>query len=211
MNRPIPIVLLLLILSFSSCDKKEKEEVAIPPNAETKKDPDLELLERQEFERLKKLEMGDSGTASSEADSLVSDTTSASGKTEKKSLVQKEKELNKRLDNPKVAVNDYLEFIQRGISEGGNFELNMKKASEQWEKSNTGRFTKNYKDTKKLIIVNEPKVVKQQGDEATVDVTIKKIDLKDGNEVETEMKVRYILAADSKGKWKIRDNKVTTK
>lgn len=111
----------------------------------------------------------------------------------------------------KVAINDYIELLQRGTSDNGSFEQNMKKASDQWEKSNIERFKRNYKDTKKIIVVEEPKVISQKDGDAVVDVRIKKIDNKDGKEVETNMTVRYVLAADSKGKWKIRANKVTSK
>ena len=55
-------------------------------------------------------------------------------------MEEKEKELNKRLDNPKVAVNDYLEYIQRGIADSKTFDANMKKASEVWENRNADSF-----------------------------------------------------------------------
>lgn len=205
---------------LSSCGKKEEQQAYIPPGSEIKKDPEQERLEREEFERLKRLETGDtasvSDTSSSGADtsSVKSDTASASDnnkRQEKKEMVQKEKELNKRLDNPKIAVNDYIEFLQRATSESGSFEQNIKKADAQWQKSNLERFKRNYKDTKKIVVLDEPKVISQNNDEAVVEVKIKKIDMKSEKEVESEMTVRYILAADSKGKWKIKDNKVTTK
>ncbi len=190
----------------------------MPPGQETKKDPEQERLEREEFERLKRLETGDTvsqkDTASFGIDTTTArDTSLASSekKPEKKNLVQKEKELNKRLDNPKVAINDYLEFLQRGTSDNGSFEQNMKKANDQWEKGNIERFKRNYKDTKKIIVVEEPKVISQKDNSAVVDVKIKKVDVKEGKDVETTMTVRYILAADSKGKWKIKENKVTSK
>ena len=208
---------LLILFLLSSCGKKE-ELVYVPPTPEVRKDPEQERLEREEFERLKRLEQGDTSSVNDTSSALTStdsanvkDTASSrSVKKEKKELVQKEKELNRRLDNPKTAVTDYIEYLQRAISGGGDFEQNIKKADEQWEKSNVGRFKRNYKDTKKIVVLEEPKVVSQKGDEAVVEVKISKRDLKDGKEVETNMTVKYILTADSKGKWKIRDNKVTT-
>lgn len=208
---------LLILFLLSSCGKKE-EQVYVPPTPEVRKDPEQERLEREEFERLKRLEQGDTSSVNDTSSALTStdsanvkDTASSkSVKKEKKELVQKEKELNRRLDNPKTAVTDYIEYLQRAISGGGDFEQNIKKADEQWEKSNVGRFKRNYKDTKKIVVLEEPKVVSQKGDEAVVEVKISKRDLKDGKEVETNMTVKYILTADSKGKWKIRDNKVTT-
>ncbi len=220
MTKTLISIFILCVLLISSCGKKEEQQVFVPPGQETKKDPEQERLEREEFERLKRLESGDSAsfkdTVSSGIDtsSAISTDTSSSvteKKQDKKKLVQKEKELNKRLDNPKVAINDYIELLQRGTSDNGSFEQNMKKASDQWEKSNIDRFKRNYKDTKKIIVVEEPKVISQKDGDAVVDVRIKKIDNKDGKEVETNMTVRYVLAADSKGKWKIRANKVTSK
>ena len=220
MTKTLISIFILCVLLISSCGKKEEQQVFAPPGQETKKDPEQERLEREEFERLKRLESGDSAsfkdTVSSGIDtsSAISTDTSSSvteKKQDKKKLVQKEKELNKRLDNPKVAINDYIELLQRGTSDNGSFEQNMKKASDQWEKSNIDRFKRNYKDTKKIIVVEEPKVISQKDGDAVVDVRIKKIDNKDGKEVETNMTVRYVLAADSKGKWKIRANKVTSK
>lgn len=211
---------ILCLLLISSCGKKEEQQVFVPPGQETKKDPEQERLEREEFERLKRLEGGDSASFKDTVSSAT-DTTSTSSKDsssalaekkeEKKKLVQKEKELNKRLDNPKVAINDYIELLQRGTSDNGSFEQNMKKANDQWEKGNIERFKRNYKDTKKIIIVEEPKVISQKDGNAVVDVKIKKVDNKDGKEVVTDMTVRYVMAADSKGKWKIRANKVTSK
>ena len=211
---------ILCVLLISSCGRKEEQQVFAPPGQETKKDPEQERLEREEFERLKRLESGDSvsfkDTVSSGTDTTSASSTDTSSsvtekKQDKKKLVQKEKELNQRLDNPKIAINDYIELLQRGTSDNGSFEQNMKKASDQWEKSNIERFKRNYKDTKKIIVVEEPKVISQKDGDAVVDVRIKKIDNKDGKEVETNMTVRYVLAADSKGKWKIRANKVTSK
>ena len=218
MTKSLILFSILTAFVISSCGKKEEPQVYVPPGQETKKDPEQERLEREEFERLKRLETGDTAsrkdTTSLQTDTVSSkDTTLASSdkKPEKKNLVQKEKELNKRLDNPKVAINDYLEFLQRGTSDNGSFEQNMKKANDQWEKGNIERFKRNYKDTKKIVVVEEPKVISQKDNSAVVDVKIKKVDLKDGKEVETNMTVRYILAADSKGKWKIKENKVTSK
>lgn len=223
MFRSILILSALVFLAvFSSCQKQDEKQAFVPPDSETRKDPDRERLEREEFERLKKLESGDSASAadtvSAGVDSTaVTDSDSAKSldqmkdKQEKKKLVQKEKELNKRLDNPTVAVTDYLEFLKRATSGSGNFESNIRKADSQWEKSNIGRFERNYKDTKKIVVVNEPKIVSQKDGNAVVDVRIRKTDVKDGKEVVSDMTVRYVLVADSKGKWKIRENTVTNK
>ena len=142
---------------------------------------------------------------------IASDSSKANQKPEKKNFVQKEKELNKRLDNPKATITDYIELLQRGTSEGGNFEQNMTKASLQWTSSDVSRFKANYKNTKKIVVLEEPKVISQNGNEATVEVKIKKIDKVNNKDQELEMIVKYNLVADSKGKWKIKDNSVVKK
>lgn len=209
------IGVLVLCFSVYSCEKKEEPQTFIPPQQETNVDKEKELKEKEEFERLKNLQdtlrdslTSETDTAQTETDTLNS---SEGKKDDKKKFVQKEKELNKRLDNPKTAITDYIEFLQRGTSEGGNFEQNMKKANDLWETGNLNRFKTNYKSTKKLIVVEEPKVISQKGNEATVQVRLKKVDDKNGKSEETDMIVKYNLVADSKGKWKIKNNAVTKK
>ena len=217
LNKFFPLIIILLIFIFQSCGKKEEPQTFIPPQQETSADKDKELKEREEFERLKKLQEQTSDTASipggSDTVSIKKDTSKTSNVTvpEKKKFIQKEKELNKRLDNPKTAISDYIEFLQRGTSEGGNFEQNMKKASDLWETRNIDRFKSNYRNTKKITIIEEPKVISQKGNEAVVEVKIKKVDLKNKKNEETEMTIKYNLTADSKGKWKIKDNTVIKK
>ncbi|MDQ3021422.1 MAG: hypothetical protein M3R36_12765 [Bacteroidota bacterium] len=200
---------------FQSCGKKEEPQTFIPPEQERSVDKEKEKKEREEFERLKNLRDGITDSASVGTDSLStsndSSKISADQKTDKKKFVQKEKELNKRLDNPKIAITDYLEFLKRGTSEGGNFEQNMKKASQLWESSNINRFKSNYKNTEKIIILEEPKIISQNGNNAVVEVSIKKIDKKNDKNEEMVMIVKYNLVADSKGKWKIKNNTVIKK
>jgi len=200
---------------LQACDKKEEPQTFVPPQQETNVDIEKELKEKEEFERLKNLQDTLSDTASTVEDSLTNkaDTLNSSEgkKEEKKKFVQKEKELNRRLDNPKETITDYLEFLKRGTGEGGNFEQNMKKANNLWQTGNLNRFKNNYKDTKKLIVVEEPKVISQSGNEATVQVKLKKVDVKNGKEEETDMTVKYNLTADEKGKWKIKNNVVVKK
>ena len=120
---------------------------------------------------------------------------------------EKEKELNKKLDNPKVAIGDYLEYIQRGISDTKAFDANMKKASQVWENRDAESFKKNYKSVKKFVIVQEPKVVSQKNGSAVVTVRVKQTNLgTDGKEYEKESTITYNLAADKNGKWRIKSN-----
>jgi len=212
----------LTILIIESCGKKEEPQTFVPPQQQTSIDKEKEKKEREEFERLKKLQSGeldsaaienDTASTASDTSKILSDSTKkiSEKKVEKKKLIQKEKELNKRLDNPKSTITDYIEFLQRGTSEGGNFEQNMKRASTLWESANVNRFKTNYKNTKKLVILEEPKVISQKGNEAVVEVKIKKVDSKNSKDEETEMTVKYNLTADSKGKWKIKNNTVIKK
>ncbi|MBK8552630.1 MAG: hypothetical protein IPL53_16795 [Ignavibacteria bacterium] len=210
------LFLILLLISscvvLQSCDKKEEPQTFIPPDQQTV-DKEKEQKEREEFERLKRLRDGipDSVSINDSASVAGDSSKAADQKTEKKNFVQKEKELNKRLDNPKNAITDYLELLKRGTSEGGNFELNMKKASQQWTSSNVDRFKSSYKNTKKIVILEEPKIISQNGNEATVEVKILKTDNVNNTDQNLEMTVKYNLVADSKGKWKIKDNTVVKK
>lgn len=211
------LILFIFIVSIlQSCGKKEEQQTFIPPNQDSTVDKEKERKEREEFERLKNLQNGGSDSTklkdslSAAADSLKAKSDSAKTQTnDKKKFVQKEKELNKRLDNPQVAINDYIEFLKRGTSEGGNFEQNMKKASDQWQTPNLNRFKSNYKNTTKLTVLEEPRVISQKGNEAVVEVKLKKTDKKNNKTEDTEMTVRYNLVADAKGKWKIKSNTVS--
>ncbi|MBK8984195.1 MAG: hypothetical protein IPM38_18220 [Ignavibacteria bacterium] len=211
------VIAFSLTAVFISCDKKEEAQYT-PPEEEITIDKEKELREREEFERLKRLQEGITDSSIADADSLLSLTDSAKAindslkkikaAEDKKKMVQKEKELNKRLDNPEIAIKDYIEYLKRGTGEGGNFEQNMKKASGLWQNSNLKRFTSNYKNTKKITTLEEPKVISQKGNEAVVEVKIKKADLKNDKEEESVMTVRYNLIADNNGKWKIKNNTV---
>jgi hypothetical protein len=113
------------------------------------------------------------------------------------------------LDNPKVAINDYLEFIKRGIGDDKTFDANMTKASQVWESRSPDAFKKSYKSTKKFIVTEEPTVVSQKDGTASVKVKVKQTFTgKDGKEEEKESTVVYNLSADKNGKWKIKSNLV---
>ena len=215
----LAVLFLYMLLTFNSCGDKTDEE--LKTQEETSSDKDKELKDREEFLRLKEEELRAREEALNLKDSLGVDTTkeqkdSAKVKEEEKkkekNVTEKEKELNKRLDNPKTAVTDYLEYIKRGVNESGSFDKNMKNASELWLSPSFQRFKSNYKNTTKFIVLSEPKVVSQKGDNAKVKVKVKKVDAvtKDGSQKETssEMTVTYNLVADKNGKWKIKNNVV---
>jgi hypothetical protein len=213
------VIFLVLIISFfiSSCEKSKDEETTfIPPQQENYENS----RDKEEFERLKQMMASGEG-----ADTLsFSDTTSVSEmkidtasivkeekKVEKKKeMVRKERELNKRVDNPVETINDYMEYLKRGINDDGNFDKNMENASKLWESRSTGKFKSYYKNTKKMSVISEPKIISQKGNDAVVEVKVKKIDNENGKEKETTMTVKYNLTADSNGKWKIKNNIVKT-
>ncbi len=225
------VILLLLVLSITSCDKKDDQQ-ALQQQQEQFANKEKELKDREDFlrlkeeqlkqweERLKQIDstLVSSGTLSTGSNTLdtakntavTKDSIKVKEKTSKeKKMEEKEKELNKRLDNPKVAVNDYLEYIQRGVNDTKTFDANMKKASQVWENRTTDSFKKNYKSTKKFVITEEPKVVSQKGGTAVVKVKVKQTMVgADGKEVEKNSEITYNLSADKSGKWKIKSNVV---
>ncbi len=221
------VVLVLLVLSISSCDKKDEQQNVLEQK-EQYANKDKELKDKEDFlkikeeqlkqweERLKKIDStliaSGKDTEPLNKDSLktVKDSAKIKEKAIKeKKMDDKEKELNKRLDNPKVAVNDYLEFIQRGIGDTKTFDANMKKASDTWENRTADSFKKNYKNVKKFTITEEPKVVSQKGGTASVKVKVKQSTVgADGKETEKESVITYNLVADKNGKWKIKSNLV---
>ena len=156
----LPLICILPVFIFQSCGKKEEPQTFVPPQQETSVDKDKEQKEREEFERLKKLQEqpNDSVSIPANIDSVSNQKdTSKTTKvvtSEKKKFVQKEKELNKR-------------------KEIVGFKINK--------------------------------------NEAVVEVKIRKTDLKNKKNEETEMTIKYNLTADSKGKWKIKDNTVIKK
>lgn len=221
------VVLVLLVLSITSCNKKDEQQNLVEQK-EKFSDKDKELKDKEDFLKIKeeqlkqweeRLKKADSTLLASGKDSekITKDTVKTSKDSAKikekaikeKKMDDKEKELNKRLDNPKVAVNDYLEYIQRGIGDTKTFDANMKKASDVWENRTADSFKKNYKNVKKFSITEEPKVVNQKGGNASVKVKVKQSTVgADGKESEKESVITYNLVADKNGKWKIKSNLV---
>jgi hypothetical protein len=198
-----------------SCNKDQK-----PPEQQINKpqeqfvDKEKQLNEKEELLRIKEESLNARETAifkrEQELGIAKSDTIktevkdSTKIKKEKEKIVKKEKELNKQTDNPIETVNDYLEYLKRGISDVGKFDENMKKANGLWEKDRLNTLKSNYKTTKKIVIVNEPSVVTNKGKNASVKVKLKVTN----NNKDTDMTVTYNLVADSNGKWKIKNNAI---
>ena len=155
--------------------------------------------------KFKKTEIKDTTRVTKDKDK---DKDTSKVKTKKEKNTEKEKELNKKFDNPKTAVGDYLEYIKRGITDNKTYDVNMKKASEVWENRNADSFKKGYKNTKKFVVTQEPEVVSQKGNNASVKVKVKQTQTVGGKEEEKEITVTYNLVADANGKRKIKNNVV---
>jgi hypothetical protein len=204
----LPIFIFLFFIFFSCNNKSEDEFTFIPPNHENIEN----IKDREEFERLKQMQSQGETIDTVSLNEMSIDTASLVKEEKKiekkKEMVQKERELNKRLDNPTETINDYMEYLKRGISEGGSFDKNMEKASGLWESRSTGKFKSYYKNTKKMSVISEPKVISQKNNTAVVEVKVKKTDDVNGSDKETVMTVKYNLVADGNGKWKIKSNVV---
>lgn len=134
--------------------------------------------------------------------------------TEKKKEKKKEiqKEITKKFENPTSTVKDYYEYIQRGINEEGNFDSNMKKAQKYFPTRPIDKLKSGYRNTKQFTIVEEPKVLSQKDDKASVVAKVKQTSIikKDGKDTEVTktMTVTYNLAANKNGEWVIVGNTV---
>jgi hypothetical protein len=131
-------------------------------------------------------------------------------KKEKKKEIQKE--ITKKFENPTSTVKDYYEYIQRGINEEGNFDSNMKKAQKYFPTRPVDKLKSGYRNTKQFTIVDEPKVLSQKDDKASVVAKVKQTSIvkKDGKDTEVTktLTVTYNLAANKNGEWVIVGNTV---
>jgi len=217
------LIIAIFVALLTGCDKGDENGQNLQNQTEQYTDKEKELQVREEMlnqrskeldERENNLNIRDSILNSKSvetntgnvADSIKAEQEKKKKEEQRKKTEEKEKELNKRLDNPKETINDYIQYIKRGI-EGGNFDENMKKASQQWQSKSTESFKNSYKGVKKFSTIEDPKVVKQEGKTAKVKVKIKQVKTgKDGKEVEETLTVTYNLVADKNGKWKIKSN-----
>lgn len=218
------LITLSLLINFG-CNKEDKRDVSFEPPKEYSSDKERELSVKEEMLNQRQKELDERERNLNIKDSILTareltlnegkiDTTSKHDVTKKenkeKKNLEKEKELNKRLDNPKNTIQDYLEYIKRAV-EGGNFDENMKKASDQWEGRSVESFKKSYKNVKKFSRLEEPVVLSQKGNTAKVRVKVKQVEVKDNKEVESTLTVIYNLVADKNGKWKIKGNIIDKK
>ena len=215
------ILLLITAVAFSafsfSCNKDQKpEQNQVNQQQEQFVDKDKQLREKEELLKIKEeslnareqaiikkeQELGISGTQST--DSTLTDLKDSTKLKGKDKNSKKEKELNKQTDNPKETVSTYIEYLKRGISDPGKFDENLKKANSLWQTDRLNALKSNYKNTKKIVIINEPTIISNKGNKATVKMKIKKSD----KDKDTDMTVTYYLVADSNGKWKIQNNTI---
>lgn len=131
-------------------------------------------------------------------------------KQEKKKEIQKE--ITQKFENPSSTVKDYYEYIQRGINETGNFDSNMKKAHKYFPSRPVDKLKSGYRNTKQFTIVEEPKVLSQKDDKASVVAKVKQTQVvkKDGKDTEVTktLTVTYNLNANKNGEWVITGNSV---
>ncbi len=131
-------------------------------------------------------------------------------KQEKKKEIQKE--ITKKFENPTTTVKDYYEYLQRGINESGNFDSNMKKAQKYFPSRPVDKLKSGYRNTKQFTVVEEPKVLSQKDNKASVVAKVKQTQIvkKDGKDTEVSktLTVTYNLTANKNGEWVITGNSV---
>ena len=88
----------------------------------------------------------------------------------------------------------------------------MKKAHNYFPSRSSEKMKASYRNTKMFTVVEEPRVLSQKGDKASVTSKVKQTDVvkKDGNdqEVTKTLTVTYDLKANSEGQWVIVANSV---
>jgi hypothetical protein len=228
MNKFFIITLLGFSLLIGGCGKKEdtesnKNTLQILADKEKElndREARVRLKEIELEEREKKLNLYETGNNPSDTTKMnqtqVTDTSKTKNKQETKNEKKKEiqKEISKKFENPTTTVKDYYEYIQRAITETGNFDSNMKKAHNYYPTRSSDKMKASYKNAKTFTVVEEPKVVSQKDDKAVVTSKVKQVDIvkKDGKDTEVTktMTVTYNLTANSKGQWVITSNTVKT-
>lgn len=200
--------------SFQILADKEKELNDREARVKLK---EIELEERERkmglVENTTQLTESDTQTTKTELTQLQKDSVKAVEK-EKKQQKKKEiqKEITQKFENPTSTVKDYYEYIQRGINEEGNFESNMKKAQKYFPTRPVDKLKSGYRNTKQFTIVEEPKVLSQKDDKASVVARVKQTNVvkKDGKDTEITktLTVTYNLSANKNGEWVITGNSV---
>ena len=223
------IAILLFLGIFIGCSKDEDQ--TSKTSFQILADKEKELNDREARVKLKEIELEererrsgleDNGelTGNTENELTPEELTQnqkdsvKKAETEKKKKQKKEiqKEITKKFENPSSTVKDYYEYIQRGINEEGNFESNMKKAQKYFPTRPVEKLKSGYRNTKQFTVVEEPKVLSQKDDKASVVAKVKQTQIikKDGKntEVTKTLTVTYNLKAKKDGEWVIVGNTV---
>ncbi|MEO8511997.1 MAG: hypothetical protein ABI543_00425 [Ignavibacteria bacterium] len=233
MSNYIKYIAILAILVFITGCTKEREEQN-KTSFQILADKEKELNDREARVKLKEIELEerekklgmvennsmqqttptDTGTTNTHTITQVQKDSVKKVEAEKKKEKKKEiqKEITKKFENPTSTVKDYYEYIQRGINESGNFDSNMKKAHKYFPSRPVDKMKSGYKNTKNFTIVEEPKVLSQKDDKATVVSKVKQTQVvkKDGKDTEVTktLTVTYNLSANKNGEWVIVGNSV---
>lgn len=224
----IGFIFVLIYLAGCSKDDSETSKSSFQILADKEK----ELNDREARIKLKEIELeerekkiGLHENSSTENTTQLSDTASVQmtqhqmdslknaekqRKQEKKKEIQKE--ITKKFENPTSTVKDYYEYIQRGINESGNFDANMQKAHKYFPSRPVDKLKSGYRNTRQFSIVEEPKVLSQKEDKASVVAKVKQTQVvkKDGKDTEVTktLTVTYNLNANKNGEWVIVSNSV---
>lgn len=232
MSNYIKYIAVLAILIFVAGCTKERDETS-KTSFQILADKEKELNDREARVKLKEIELEerekklgmventtntniptDTGTVPTHNMTQVQKDSVKKVEAEKKKEKKKEiqKEITKKFENPTSTVKDYYEYIQRGINESGNFESNMKKAHKYFPSRPVDKLKSGYRNTKQFTIVEEPKVLSQKDDKASVVAKVKQTQVvkKDGkdSEVTKTLTVTYNLTANKNGEWVITGNSV---
>jgi hypothetical protein len=232
MSNYIKYIAVLIILVFIAGCTKERDETS-KTSFQILADKEKELNDREARVKLKEIELEerekklgmventtnpniptDTGTVPTHNMTQIQKDSVKKVEAEKKKEKKKEiqKEITKKFENPTSTVKDYYEYIQRGINESGNFESNMKKAHKYFPSRPVDKLKSGYRNTKQFTIVEEPKVLSQKDDKASVVAKVKQTQVvkKDGkdSEVTKTLTVTYNLTANKNGEWVITGNSV---
>ena len=233
MSNYIKYIAVLTILIFITGCTKEREEQN-KSSFQILADKEKELNDREARVKLKEIELEERekklGTVENNSMQQTTPTDTNTTNTQNVTQVQKDsvkkvekekkqekkkeiqKEITKKFENPTTTVKDYYEYIQRGINESGNFDSNMKKAHKYFPSRPVDKMKSGYKNTKNFTIVEEPKVLSQKDDKASVVAKVKQTQIvkKDGKDTEVTktLIVTYNLSANKNGEWVIVGNSV---
>lgn len=218
----IYLIAVAFLITAIGCGKKGDQTTQ--NNLQYYADKEKELSDREAKIRLKEAELeqreknvGMLESQKNKPDSIMTNQKPDSVKTTEKKDVKKtneeiQKDMNKKFENPATTVKDYYEYIQRAITETGNFDVNMKKAHDYFPSRSSDKMKASYKNTKTFTVVEEPKVLSQKGDKATVTSKVKQVEVVKKNGADTEvtktMTVTYSLTANKEGQWVITSNSV---